>query len=90
MQSMHSAPLTATQSTGDVPSDARGVIKSIDEQQNKVKLKHGPIEKFDMPGMTMVFRVKDPGLLKQVQKGDEVGVTVEMDRGAMYITGFQK
>jgi Cu(I)/Ag(I) efflux system protein CusF len=71
-------------------SDARGIIKSIDRKRARIKLKHGPINKFDMPGMTMLFRVKDLKLLEQVAKGDEVGVTVEMDRGAMYITGFQK
>lgn len=76
--------------TSTASSDTRGVIKSIDVERARVKLKHGPIEKFDMPGMTMIFRIKDPRLFEQVSQGDEVGVTLEMDRGAMYITGFQK
>jgi len=87
-QSPASSPMMP--STAAAASDTRGIIKSIDLKRARVKLKHGPINKFDMPGMTMIFRIKDLRLLEQVAKGDEVGVTVEMDRGAMYITGFQK
>ncbi|MEM7252289.1 MAG: copper-binding protein [Pseudomonadota bacterium] len=70
-------------------SDARAVVRSIDVQNKKVKLKHGPIDKLDMPGMTMVFRVRDPALLRQVNEGDEVGITVEIDGTTFYVTGFQ-
>lgn len=83
-------PIVSAKPASSTSSDARGVIRSIDMKRGKVKLKHGPIEKLDMPGMTMVFRIKDPRLLEQVNKGDEVGFTIEMDRGAFYITGFQK
>jgi Cu/Ag efflux protein CusF len=71
-------------------SDARAVVKSIDLAQGKVKLKHGPIPRLDMPGMTMVFRVKDPRLLETVQKGEEVGFTLEIDGNVFYVTGFQE
>jgi Cu(I)/Ag(I) efflux system protein CusF len=71
-------------------SDARGVVKSIDRKSGKIKLKHGPIERLDMPGMTMVFRVKDPALLEQVSKGDSVGFTLVVEGSAFYVTGFQK
>ena len=43
-----------------------------------------------MPGMTMVFRVKDPALLDQVKEGEEVGVTIEMEGSKFFVTGFQK
>lgn len=71
-------------------SDTRGRIESINPSDGKVKLKHGPIPKFDMPGMTMVFRVQDPKLLTQIKVGDEVGVTLEKSGGSLVITGFQK
>ena len=71
-------------------SDARAVVRAINVEQGKIKLKHGPIPKLDMPGMTMVFRVKDPALLEQVSKGEEVGFTVELDGTTFYVTGFQK
>ena len=93
------APATAAASaspqpttSADVPSgsDARAVIRSINREVGKVKLKHGPIEKLGMPGMTMVFRVKDPALLDQVKEGEEVGVTIEMEGSKFFVTGFQK
>lgn len=71
-------------------SDARGIIKAIDIKQAKVKLKHGPIDKLGMPGMTMKFRVDDPSLLNTVKEGDEVGFTIEMQGSAFVVTGFQR
>ncbi|NKC16733.1 MAG: copper-binding protein [Gammaproteobacteria bacterium] len=71
-------------------SDGRGIVRSVNLEQRKVKLKHGPIQKLDMPGMTMIFRVKDPALLKQIKAGEEVGFTIEMEGSTFYITGFQK
>jgi Cu(I)/Ag(I) efflux system protein CusF len=80
----------APNSTANVGSDARGLVKFVDERQGKVKLKHGPIRRLDMPGMTMVFRVKDAALLNNIKPGDEVGFTVEVDGSKFYVTGFQK
>lgn len=88
------ARLAATTPTPATPpttgSDTHGRIEAINLAEGKVKLKHGPIPKFDMPGMTMIFRVQDPKLLKQIKVGDEVGVTMEQSGGAIVITGFQK
>ena len=80
----------AVQQATPAGSDMRAVIRSINAAESKVKLKHGPIERLGMPGMTMVFRVKDPAILQQVKEGDEVGVTVEMDGSRFFVTGFQK
>lgn len=89
------APATPAAASPEAPaskvaSDTRGTIESINKAEGKVKLKHGPIPKFDMPGMTMVFRVQDPKLLDQVKVGDQVGVTMQMTGSAIVITGFQK
>lgn len=84
------AQLAQTNSAPATASDTRGRIESINPTEGKVKLKHGPIPKFDMPGMTMVFRVQDPKLLTQIKVGDEVGVTLEKSGGSLVITGFQK
>lgn len=82
--------LTQNQSKPTTSSDTRGRIESINKQTNKVKLKHEAIPKFDMPGMTMVFRVQDPKLLEQIKVGDEVGVNMDQIGGSLVITGFQK
>ena len=43
----------------------KGEVRKIDEPAGKITLKHGPIKSLDMDeGMTMVFRVQDPAMLK--------------------------
>lgn len=71
-------------------TDSRGVIKKIYTKDGKVKLKHGPINKLEMPGMTMIFYVKDPALLDGLSEGDEVGFDVEMDGSSFQIIRFEK
>lgn len=66
-----------------------GVVRRIDTSNNKVTLKHGPIANLDMPGMTMVFRVKSPDQLKSLKVGDAVKFHVEHMNGAMVITDMQ-
>lgn len=82
------APPAAAAPSGN--SDTKGVVKAINRADGKLTLKHGPIPKLDMPGMTMVFRVNDPKLLDQIKEGDEIGVTVDRTGGALTITGIQK
>ncbi len=71
-------------------SDAEGVVKAVYLDRNKIKLKHGPIEKLDMPGMTMVFGVDDAALLEGLDEGDEVKFSIEMQGNGFVITGFEK
>ena len=68
-----------------------GVVTRIDTKQNKITLRHGPIKKLDMDtGMTMVFRVKDPALLKQIKVGDKVKFDAEHTSGQYIVTRMQK
>ena len=39
-----------------------------------------------MPGMTMVFQVKDPSMLDSVQQGDKVMFKAEKANGALMVT----
>ena len=41
-----------------------GTITRIDEAGAKMTIRHGPLTELGMDGMTMVFRVKDPEMLK--------------------------
>ena len=43
----------------------------------------------DMPGMTMVFQVKDPAMLTTVKTGDKVRFKAEKSGGAMVVTEIQ-
>ena len=71
-----------------VPAD--GQVVKVDESAGKLTLKHGPIKNLDMDAMTMVFRVKDPGMLKTVKVGDSVKFEAERVDGAITVTKIQK
>jgi len=70
---------------------AEGKVTKIDESTGKVTLQHGPIKKFDMEeGMTMVFRVQDPALLKGVKVGDKVKFEADRVNGQFTVTKLEK
>ena len=81
-------------STGAFAQDAmvKGEVKKIDAGAGKITLKHGPIKSLDMDedGMTMVFRVQDPSMLKQVKVGDKVQFEAERATAGITITKLQK
>ena len=49
-----------------------GEVRKIDKAAGKITIKHGPMPKFDMPAMTMVYRVKDKAMLDQLKPGDKI------------------
>jgi Cu/Ag efflux protein CusF len=69
-----------------------GEVRKIDESAGKITLKHGPIKALDMTdeSMTMVFRVQDPAMLKQVKVGDKVKFDADRVNGQITITKMQK
>lgn len=67
-----------------------GEIKKIDAATGKITLKHGPIQKLEMPSMTMVFQLKDKALLSGLSVGDLVLFDVEKTGGAMTVTDIKK
>jgi Cu(I)/Ag(I) efflux system protein CusF len=68
-----------------------GTVTKIDASASKITLKHGPIKKFDMDdGMTMVFRVQDAAMLKQVKVGDKVKFVPDRINGQFTITKIEK
>lgn len=68
-----------------------GVVRKVDASSNKITLKHGPMKKFDMEdGMTMVYTVKDPAMLKSVKAGDKVKFDAEHENGQYIITKIEK
>lgn len=72
-------------------SSVIGEVRKIDEGAGKITLKHGPIKSLGMDeGMTMVFRVKDPNMLKQVTVGDKVKFEAENADAGFTVTKMQK
>lgn len=72
------------------PADmAEGEIRKVDMDTKKITIKHGEIKNLDMPGMTMVFQVKDPALLNKAKTGDKVRFKAEKSGTAFVVTDIQ-
>ena len=82
----HAAAPMAAPSSADM---AEGEIRKVDMDTKKITIKHGEIKNLDMPGMTMVFQVKDPALLEAVKAGDKVRFKAEKSGGAIVVTDIQ-
>jgi len=66
-----------------------GEVRKVDKEAGKVTLKHGEIKNLEMPGMTMVFQVKDPALLEKIKAGDLVSFTVDKVNGAYTVLSIE-
>jgi len=53
-------------------------------------IRHGPLKELGMESMTMVFRVKDPEMLKDAKTGDQVKFDVERNQGQLTIIKIEK
>ena len=68
-----------------------GEVKKIDESAGKITLKHGPAKSLGMDEpMTMVYRVKDPAMLRQVKVGDKVSFEAEEAASGYTVTKMQR
>ncbi len=68
-----------------------GQVVKVDESAGKVTIKHGPLKKFDMDeGMTMVWHVQDPAMLKQVKAGDKIKFEPDRVNGQFTVTKIEK
>ena len=69
---------------------AEAEVRKIDKDAKKITLKHGPIKNLDMPGMTMVFQVRDLTVIDKLAVGDKIMFTAEQLQGAFVVTGTEK
>ncbi len=76
-------------SAASAASLTEGEVKKVDQESSKVTLKHGEIKHLDMPGMTMVFTVRDKGLLATVKPGDKIKFMAVSDGGKLIVTDIQ-
>jgi Cu(I)/Ag(I) efflux system periplasmic protein CusF len=66
-----------------------GEVRKVDLDTKKITLRHSEIKSLGMPGMTMVFQVKDPAMLDKVKTGDKVRFTAEKMNGALTVTNIE-
>ena len=78
-----------TMDTAATASMTDGEVRKIDKENQKITLKHGDIKNLDMPGMTMVFKVKDPAMLDKVQVGSKVKFKAKKEGGAFEVTSLE-
>ena len=83
--SAHHATANATAST----AMSEGEVRKVDKGAAKLTLRHGEIKNLEMPGMTMVFLVKEPALLDKVKVGDKVKFRAEKSAGNLVVTALE-
>ena len=66
-----------------------GEVRKVDTAAGKLTLRHGDIRNLDMPPMTMVFQVRDPGWLGPLKAGDRVRFTADKVNGAYTVMSIE-
>lgn len=83
------APMQATTAETKTVEMTDGEIRKVDMENKKITIKHDEIKNLDMPGMTMVFQVKDAAMLDKVKAGDKVKFSADKIGGAIVVTDIQ-
>ena len=87
---------TATDANSSTATEAaavaltNGEIKKVDLDTGKMTIQHGPLINLHMPAMTMVFKAKDPSILKTLKTGDKVRFMAESIGGSLVVTTLEK
>ena len=83
----HHKPAAAAGAAAADMTDAE--VRKVDMEGGKITLKHAEIKSLDMPGMTMVFVVKDKASLDKLKAGDKVKFKAINDGGKFTVTEIQ-
>jgi Cu(I)/Ag(I) efflux system protein CusF len=71
---------------GQAQAMSVGEIKKVDKETGRLTIKHGPLENLSMPGMTMVFAVRDASVLDKAKVGDKIKFVAEKLEGRFVVT----
>ena len=69
--------------------ELKGQVLAVDRARQEITIKHGDVQGF-MPGMTMPFHVKEPGLLDCCQPGDLVTASLIVQDSTGYLSAIQR
>jgi len=72
----------------DAPNE--GVVVSVDKSAREIVIRHGRLNGFDMPPMTMAFEVADAALLDRAKAGDHVWFRAEILNGRFTVTEIRR
>ena len=75
-----------------VPAESvlsEGVVKKVDKTAGKITIAHGEIRNLGMGPMTMMFGVKDPAMLEQVQPGQKIRFHVDIVNNAYTVVKIE-
>lgn len=81
---MNHAVMPGAQGNGSAMHQAEGIVNSIDMEQGKINMTHGPVKSLRWPGMTMDFKVKDSAILKDVKPGQKVKFEIEKEGDSQF------
>ncbi|MBB4844468.1 Cu/Ag efflux protein CusF [Paucibacter oligotrophus] len=84
------AAAAASEAQAQAPELAEGEIRRIDVENKKITIKHGPIKSLAMPGMTMVFVLKDEAQLNALKVGDKIRFDAARIEGVFVVTRLQR
>lgn len=87
---MHQASNAAKPAVAASAAWTEGEVRGIDKAAGKLTIKHGPMPKFDMPPMTMAYRVKDKAMLDRLQPGDKIRFDVDGVGGEFTVLRLEK
>jgi len=74
-----------SEASAAVTHAGRGKVNSVNLEAGTVNLTHDPIKSLRWPKMTMDFKVRDPGLVKELKPGEEVDFELMKMEGAYHI-----
>jgi uncharacterized cupredoxin-like copper-binding protein/Cu/Ag efflux protein CusF len=83
-QPQPTTPVTVSDDVSD------GEIRKVDKDGKKITIRHGDLKNLNMPGMTMVFQIKDLSLLEQLKPGDKVKFRAAKTAGGFVATDVQR
>jgi Cu/Ag efflux protein CusF len=67
-----------------------GEVRNIDKAAGKITIKHGSMPKFDMPPMTMAYRVKHKAMLDHLKPGDKIRFDADGVGGEFTVLRLEK
>lgn len=86
----HQPAAAASATEAQAAELADGEIRRIDVENKKLTIKHGPIKSLAMPGMTMVFVLKDEAQLNSLKVGDKIRFDAARIEGVFVVTQLQR